>query len=217
MKILLIGATGMIGSRITAEALGRGHEVTAATRSGRADGLPEHQALTALALDATTPGKVAQAAAGHDAVISAVSPPRDGSDPAAPLLATYKSLVEGLRTAGVHRLLVVGGAGSLKTASGQDRVDTPDFPAMYKAESLAQREVLRLLRAEVGDDLDWTYVSPADEIAPGERTGTFRLGGDDLLIAEDGTSFISAEDYAVALVDEAEKSTAIRRRITVAY
>ncbi|MBX9397582.1 NAD(P)-dependent oxidoreductase [Streptomyces sp. TRM72054] len=217
MKILLIGATGMIGSRITAEALGRGHEVTAATRSGRADGLPEHQALTALALDATEPGKVAQAAAGHDAVISAVSPPRDGSDPAAPLLATYKSLVEGLRTAGVHRLLVVGGAGSLKTASGQDRVDTPDFPAMYKAESLAQREVLRLLRGEVGDDLDWTYVSPADEIAPGERTGTFRLGGDDLLIAEDGTSFISAEDYAVALVDEAEKSTAIRRRITVAY
>ncbi|WP_149826175.1 NAD(P)-dependent oxidoreductase [Streptomyces tailanensis] len=216
MKILLIGATGMIGSRVTAEALGRGHEVTAATRSGRADALPENQALTVLALDATVPGKVSQAAAGHDVVISAVSPPRDGSDPAAPLLATYKSLVEGLRIAGVHRLLVVGGAGSLKTASGQDRVDTPDFPAMYKAESLAQREVLRLLRTEM-TDLDWTYASPADEIAPGERTGTFRLGGDDLLIAEDGTSFISAEDYAVALVDEAEKSTAIRRRITVAY
>ncbi|MFE7902334.1 NAD(P)-dependent oxidoreductase [Streptomyces sp. NPDC057424] len=217
MKILLIGATGMIGSRVTAEALGRGHEVTAATRSGRADALPEHHALTVLALDATAPGKVAQAAAGHDAVISAVSPPRDGSDPTAPLLATYRSLVEGLRTGGVHRLLVVGGAGSLRTASGRDRVDTPDFPAMYKAEALAQREVLHLLRAEVRDDLDWTYVSPADEIAPGERTGTFRLGGDDLLIAEDGTSFISAEDYAVALVDEAEKSTAIRRRITVAY
>lgn len=217
MKILLIGATGMIGSRITAEALGRGHEVTAASRSGRADGLPEHQALTVLALDASVPGKVAQAAAGHDVVVSAVSPPRDGSDPAAPLLATYTSLAEGLRIAGVPRLLVVGGAGSLKTASGQDRVDTPDFPAMYKVESLAQREVLRLLRTEVGDALDWTYVSPADEIAPGERTGAFRLGGDDLLIAEDGTSFISAEDYAVALIDEAENGAAIRRRITVAY
>ncbi|MGC9544795.1 NAD(P)-dependent oxidoreductase [Streptomyces sp. UG1] len=216
MKILLIGATGMIGSRIAAEALSRGHEVTAATRSGSAAALPEHPALTPLTLDASTPGKVAQAAAGHDAVISAVSPPRDGSDPAAPLLATYTSLVEGLRIAGAHRLLVVGGAGSLKTSSGRDRVDTPDFPAMYKAESLAQREVLRLLRAEV-TDLNWTYVSPADEIAPGERTGTFRLGGDDMLIAADGTSFISAEDYAVALVDEAEKSTAIRRRITVAY
>lgn len=216
MKILLIGATGMIGSRIAAEALSRGHEVTAASRSGSADALPQHPKLTALALDASVADKVAQAAAGHDVVISAVSPPRDGSDPATPLLATYRSLTDGLRTAAVRRLVVVGGAGSLKTASGQDRVDTSDFPAMYKAESLAQREVLRLLRAEV-TDLDWTYVSPADEIAPGERTGTFRLGGDDLLTAEDGTSFISAEDYAVALVDEAENNSAIRRRITLAY
>ncbi|MET8982762.1 NAD(P)-dependent oxidoreductase [Streptomyces sp. NPDC004539] len=216
MKILLIGATGMIGSRVAAEALSRGHEVTAATRSGLADALSARPALTVLALDASVSGKVAQAAAGHDVVISAVSPPRDGSDPAAPLLATYTSLVTGLRDAGVRRLVVVGGAGSLRTASGRDRVDTPDFPEMYKAESLAQREVLRLFRDQV-TDLDWTYVSPADEIAPGERTGTFRIGGDDLLTAEDGTSFISAEDYAVALVDEAEKSTAIRRRITVAY
>ncbi|MFJ9900860.1 NAD(P)-dependent oxidoreductase [Streptomyces sp. NPDC091280] len=216
MKILLIGATGMIGSRIAAEALDRGHQVTAATRSGRADALPEHPALSGLALDASVSGKVDQAAARHDVVISAVSPPRDGSDPAVPLLATYTSLIAGLRTAGVRRLVVVGGAGSLKTASGRDRVDTPDFPELYKQESLAQREVLRLLRAEV-NDLDWTYVSPADEIAPGERTGVFRLGGDELLTAEDGTSFITAEDYAVALVDEAEKSTAIRRRITIAY
>ncbi|SPF07202.1 NAD(P)-dependent oxidoreductase [Streptomyces sp. MA5143a] len=216
MKILLIGATGMIGSRIAAEALSRGHAVTAATRSGGVDALPEHPELTVRTLDASAADQVARAAAGHDVVISAVSPPRDGSDPAAPLLATYRSLTDGLRTAAVHRLVVVGGAGSLRTASGRDRVDTPDFPAMYKAESLAQREVLRLLRAEA-TDLDWTYVSPADEIAPGERTGTFRLGGDDLLTAEDGTSFISAEDYAVALVDEAEKSAAIRRRITLAY
>jgi putative NADH-flavin reductase len=113
-------------------------------------------------------------------------------------------------------MVVVGGAGSLKTSSGLDRVDTPDFPAMYKAESLAQREVLRLLRAEM-TDLDWTYVSPADEIAPGERTSTFRLGGDELLTAADGTSSISAEDYAIALVDEAENNRAIRRRITLAY
>ncbi|MFD4510643.1 NAD(P)-dependent oxidoreductase [Streptomyces sp. NPDC058457] len=206
MKILLIGATGMIGSRVAAEASARGHEVTAATRSGR----------TGITLDVTDPGQVAEAAAGHDAVVSAVSPPRDGSDPAAPLLAAYRSLLDGLRTAGVRRLLVVGGAGSLRTASGQDRVDTPGFPAIYKAESLAQREVLRLLRVEA-DDLDWTYVSPADEIAPGERTGTFQLGWDDLLTAEDGSSFISAEDYAVALVDELEKGVAIRRRMTLAY
>ncbi|MEU1162484.1 NAD(P)H-binding protein [Streptomyces sp. NPDC005921] len=206
MKILLIGATGMIGSRIAAEASARGHEVTAATRSGR----------TGITLDVTDPGRVAEAAAGHDAAVSAVSPPRDGSNPAAPLLAAYRSLLDGLRTADVRRLLVVGGAGSLRTASGQDRVDTPDFPVIYKAESLAQREVLRLLRADA-DDLDWTYVSPADEIAPGERTGTFQLGRDDLLTAEDGSSFISAEDYAVAVVDELENRYAIRRRITLAY
>ncbi|TDB74389.1 NAD(P)-dependent oxidoreductase [Micromonospora sp. KC723] len=216
MKILVIGATGMIGSRIVAEALNRGHQVTAASRSGRSDGLPTDPTLTAVALDAAAPSAVAEQPAGHDAVISAVSPPRDGSDPAAPLLGTYRSLVEGLRTAGVRRLIAVGGAGSLKTASGQDRVDNPDFPAIYKAEALAQRDLLNLLRAEA-TDLDWTYVSPADHIAPGERTGTFRRGGDQLLAATDGSSFISAEDYAVALVDEFETNDNIRRRITVAY
>ncbi|MFF5985169.1 NAD(P)-dependent oxidoreductase [Streptomyces olindensis] len=121
-----------------------------------------------------------------------------------------------MSTAGVRRLVVVGGAGSLKTASGLDRVDTPDFPAPYKGEALAHREVLRLLRAEA-DDLEWTCLSPADEIAPGERTGTFLLGADELLTAEDGSSFISAEDYAVALADEVEKGGAIRRRVTLAY
>jgi uncharacterized protein len=141
---------------------------------------------------------------------------RTGSDPIPALLTTYRSVIEGLRTAGVRRLVVVGGAGSLKTASGQDRVDEPDFPVIYKAESLAQREVLILLRTQP-TGLDWTYISPADHIAPGERTGTFRLGGDQMLTAADGTSFISAEDYAVALVDELEKSEAIGNRITVAY
>ncbi|MGC7101747.1 NAD(P)-dependent oxidoreductase [Amycolatopsis lurida] len=216
MKILLIGATGMIGSRVTTEALGRGHQITAATRSGRVDALPADLALTTVALDASAPSQVAERATGHDAVVSAISPPRDGSDPAPVLLAAYRSVVEGLRAAGVRRLVVVGGAGSLKTASGQDRVDEPDFPAVYKAESLAQREVLTFLRDEV-TDLDWIYLSPADEIAPGERTGTFRLGGDRMLVAADGSSFISAEDYAVALVDELEKNEAVRSRVTVAY
>lgn len=216
MKMLLIGATGVIGSRIAAEALRRDHQVTAATRSGRTDALPHNPAMSTIALDATDPAEVADAAAGHDAVVSAVSPPRDGSDPAAPLLTIYRCLTAALRTAGVPRLVVVGGAGSLKTASGADRVDTTDFPAIYKTESLAQREVLRLLRAE-GADLDWTYISPADEIAPGERTGRFQLGSDELLFDQGGRSFISAEDYAVALIDELETGRAVRRRITVAH
>lgn len=215
MKILVIGATGMVGSRVVAELLQRDHTVTAATRSGAADNLPEGVSAT-IALDATDSSAVAQAAAGYDAVVSAVSPPRDGSEPTGPLLEIYRSLVAGLRDAGVRRLLVVGGAGSLTAPSGQDRVDESDFPALYKGEALAQREVLRFFRAEV-DDLDWTYVSPADGIAPGERTGAFQLGEDELLFAEDGSSFISAEDYAVALVDELEQGKAVRRRITLAY
>uniref|UniRef100_UPI000B10B595 NAD(P)-dependent oxidoreductase n=1 Tax=Actinomadura kijaniata TaxID=46161 RepID=UPI000B10B595 len=123
---------------------------------------------------------------------------------------------EGLREAGVRRLVVVGGAGSLEVAPGTRLVDTPDFPAIYKNESLAQAELLQVIRAEAGD-LDWTYVSPAAEIAPGERTGTFRTGGDRLLADAAGDSRISAEDYAVALVDELEKPQAVGRRITVAY
>jgi uncharacterized protein len=216
MKILVIGATGMIGSRAVAEALGRGHQVTAASRSGGSDGLPTDPNVTAVKLDATVPSAVAERATGHDAAICAVSPPRDGSDPAGPLLTTYRSLVQGLRTAGVRRLIVVGGAGSLKTGSGPDLVDTPDFPPVYRPEALAQRDLLTVLRSEV-TDLDWTYVSPAAEISPGTRTATFRRGGDQLLTAADGSSFISAEDYAVALLDAAENDDAIRRRITVAY
>ncbi len=163
MKILVIGATGMIGTRIVAEALGRGHQITAASRTGQTETTPTDPTLTAVTLDASTPSAVAEHAAGHDAVISAISPPRDGSDPTAALLTTYRSLLEGLRIAGVSRLIAVGGAGSLQTESGQDLVDTPDFPA------------------------------------------------------PDGTSFISAEDYAAALVDQLDSDGPLRCRMTVAY
>ncbi|WP_268245573.1 NAD(P)-dependent oxidoreductase [Planomonospora parontospora] len=111
---------------------------------------------------------------------------------------------------------VVGGAGSLAAAPGVRLVDTPDFPAVYKGEALAQAELLELVRAQAGD-LDWTYVSPAIVIEPGERTGSYRRGGDQVLADADGRSLISAEDYAVALVDELETGQAVGRRITVAY
>ncbi|WP_084958811.1 NAD(P)-dependent oxidoreductase [Thermoactinospora rubra] len=207
MKILLIGATGMIGSRIAAEARGRGHEVTGATRSG---------AQGTVALQASDAEAVAEAAKGHDAVVLAVSPPRDGSDPSGPTLAAGRGVLDGARKAGVSRLVVVGGAGSLEVAPGQRLVDQPYFPELYKAEALAAAELLGVIRAEAGD-LDWTYISPAAVIEPGERTGRFRLGGDRLLTDAEGNSLISAEDYAVALVDELEQGNAIRRRITVAY
>ncbi|TDD82248.1 NAD-dependent epimerase/dehydratase family protein [Actinomadura darangshiensis] len=207
MRILLIGATGMVGRRIAAEAGARGHEVTGVTRSGN-EGTAKAEASDAAA--------VAALAGGHDAVVVSVPPPRDGSETRGPLLATTAGVLDGLRRAGVRRLVVVGGAGSLEVAPGVRLVDTPDFPALYKGESLAAAEQLGVIRAEAGD-LDWTYISPAAVIEPGERTGTFRLGGDQLLTDADGDSRISAEDYAVALVDELEKNNAVQRRITVAY
>lgn len=207
MKILLIGATGMIGSRVAAEARDRGHEVTGTTRGG-ADGTTK--------LTATDTAAVAALAAGHDAVVLAIAPPRDGSEPSGPLLAAGRAVLDGLREAGVRRVVVVGGAGSLEIAPGARLVDEPHFPELYKAEALAQAELLELIRKEA-DDLEWTYVSPAGVIEPGERTGAFRLGGDQFMMDGEGNSQISAEDYAIALVDELENGNAVGRRISVAY
>ncbi|HEX2312174.1 MAG TPA: NAD(P)H-binding protein [Thermomonospora sp.] len=207
MRIALIGATGMIGGRVAAEARSRGHEVTGAARGGR-DGTR--------ALDASDADAVADLAKGQDALVLAVAPPRDGSEPSGPLLEVGRAVLDGLRRAGVRRLVVVGGAGSLEAAPGTRLVDTPGFPEMYKAEALAQADLLALIRAEAAD-LDWTYISPAAVIEPGERTGGYRVGGDTLLTDANGDSTISAEDYAVALVDELEQPKAIGRRITVAY
>jgi uncharacterized protein len=200
MKILLFGATGMIGQRIATELADRGHEVTGVSRSGPVKG-DVHDAAT-LAKD-------------YDAVVSAISPPRDGTEPEGPFLDAYRALIQGVREAGVRRLIVVGGAGSLKIAPGLDLVDTPDFPEIYKKEALAQRAALGLFHQV--DDLDWTYISPAAEIAPGERTGVYRIGGEELLVDDEGRSFITAEDYAVAIADELENGAHPRKRITVAY
>ncbi|MER6125029.1 NAD(P)H-binding protein [Streptomyces sp. NPDC001795] len=211
MRIVLFGATGMVGSRIAAEAAQRGHRVTTVSRSGRSP-VP---GATATAADATDPAKVATLAAGADAVASACAPPRDGSDPKEPFLALNRSLVQGTRDAGVPRLVVVGGAGSLEIAPGQALCDQPGFPEAYLAEALSHRDVLEYYRTI--DDLDWTYVSPAAEIAPGERTGRFRVDDDRLLTDADGNSRISAEDYAVAFVDELEQGAHPRARMSVAY
>ncbi|MEV0091460.1 NAD(P)-dependent oxidoreductase [Streptomyces sp. NPDC050738] len=214
MKILLFGATGMVGSRITAEAVRRGHTVTAATRSGRSpEGTTE--GLTLVTADASDPARVAELAEGHDVVASALAPPRDGSAPSGPFVAANKALIEGVRASGVPRLIVVGGAGSLEVAPGVQLVTTPGFPDAVKPEALAHGDVLDLYRTV--DDLDWTYISPAALIQPGDRTGSYRLGGDQLLADAEGNSHISAEDYAVAFVDELEMPTHPKSRICVAY
>ncbi|SHG56656.1 NAD(P)-dependent oxidoreductase [Streptoalloteichus hindustanus] len=210
MKLVLIGATGMIGSRVLDEAVRRGHTVTAVARNTA--GLAERAGVTARTGSVFDAGFLADVAAGADVVISAISP---RVSPEGTLADAARRLLDAARTAGV-RLAVVGGAGSLEVAPGVLLVDTPDFPEAYQAEARAQRDALEVVRAE-GADVEWTFLSPAAEIAPGERTGRFRLGGDQLLVDAAGTSRISAEDYAVALLDEVEKPAHTRQRFTVAY
>src|SRR5260221_8607435 len=203
MKIALIGATGFIGSRLLAEALQRGHQVTAIVRNP--EKLPQKAGLTPQRGDVYDQTGLAKLLAGHDVVISAVHFLQ--SDPA--------KLIAAVKQSGVKRYLVVGGAGSLQVAPGKDLVDTPQFPTEYKAEAGKGRDFLNFLRSETG--LDWSFLSPSALIQPGTRTGKFRLGTDQLLVAADGSSAISAEDYAVALLDEVEKPQHSRQRFTVGY
>jgi putative NADH-flavin reductase len=213
MKIVLFGATGMVGSPIAAEAVRRGHEVVAVSRSG---GAPvDSPLLTAVAADATSAGTVAELTQGADVVASAVVPPRDSRDPRAPFFAMYDALLDGARAGGVRRVVIVGGAGSLQVAPDTVLKDTPGFPAELKAEAQAHADLLANL--DEVDDPDWTYISPAANIAPGERTGTFRVGGDALLTDAEGNSRISTEDYAVAFIDEIETAGHPKTRISVAY
>jgi uncharacterized protein len=214
VKIVVFGASGAIGRAVTAELLIRGHTVTAATRSGAPiEGLVV-QVVTG---DASAPDSVAKLAAGQDAVVSAVGPRRGTcEDPEECLLGAARGLAEGLRRAGVRRLVVVGGSGSLEVTPGQRLIDRPDFPSAWKAAALAHARALDEVYRGI-DDLDWTYISPAPTIEPGERTGEFRVGGDGLLVDDAGESRISVPDFAIAFVDELEDGEAFRRRITVAY
>lgn len=205
-KILLIGSTGMIGSRIAAEARSRGISLTEANRSG-GEGK--------LALDASDSTALAAAAHGHDAIVVAISPPRDGSAPAPALLEVGASVIDAARTADVSRVLVVGGAGSLDVGDGSKVVDQAWFPEEVKAEALAHGELLELWQTQAGD-LAWTYLSPPPMITPGERTGTYNVGIDQIVANENGESTVSAEDYAVALIDELDAGSHVRRRFTVA-
>lgn len=202
MKVALIGATGNAGSRILGELTRRGHAVTAVVRNP--EKVPGQPGVTAKKGDVFDPAGLAALLRGHDAVISAVH--FTASDPV--------KLIEAVRASGVKRYLVVGGAGSLEVAPGKKLIDTPEFPAAYKAEAAAGGVFLDLLRQE--KELDWTFLSPSAMFVPGERTGKFRLGTDQLLTNEKGSS-ISFEDYAIALIDELEDPKHSRRRFTVGY
>lgn len=206
MRIVVFGAGGMIGSRVVAEALSRGHEVTGVTRSGTDGG---RAGCTAVAADALDPGAVAQVAAGHDVAVTATK----SADRIGDLVA---ALLDGLARAGVPRLIQVGGAGSLLLPDGSRLVDSPDFPAEWHDEAAAMADALEDYRA-AETPVDWSYVSPAPIIQPGERTGVFRVGGDEVPAgAGDGPASVSAEDFAVAILDEAETPAHVRVRFNVA-
>ena len=213
MKVVVFGITGAIGQAIARELLARGHTVTGVNRTGAP---VEDLVAQVEAGDARDPDSVARHAAGADAVVSAVGPRRGMDEPGYVILGAAHGLAAGLRQAGVRRLVVVGGAGSLEAAPGQRLLDGPDFPAAWKPAALAHAGALDFYRGV--DELDWTFVSPADHIEPGERTGNFRVGGDQLLRDKAGLSRISIPDFAIAVANEVEAAgTDLRRRITVAY
>jgi putative NADH-flavin reductase len=213
MKIALIGATGFVGSAILKEAVDRGHEVAAIVRNP--DKLTPHAKLHPKKGDVYNEDEVVRLVTGHDAVISAFNPGWSNPDIYNQQVKGARSIINGVKKAGVKRLLFVGGAGSLEVKPGIQSVDLPEFPAEYKQGALATREALNMLRKEVS--LEWSFLSPSADLSPGKRTGKFRLGTDQLLTSAQGESRISVEDYAMAMIDEVEMPKHIRRRFTVGY
>jgi putative NADH-flavin reductase len=200
MKIAILGATGRAGSEIAAELARRGHDVLAISRKPG----PVADHIAPLALDASDSAALTAALRGQDAVVSAMR----FADTDAP------ALIGAVTASGVPRFLVVGGAASLKTGDGKRLFDSPHFPDAYRAEAGAGIAFLDALKASDGPD--WTFLSPAMVFDTGPRTGTYRVGKDDLLTDKDGNSFISFADYAIAMADEIETPRHHRERFAVA-
>lgn len=216
MKIALIGATGFVGAPLVAELLQRGHQVTALARDPSK--LAARPQLSARALDVNDPDAVAAAVKGHDAVISAFNPGWDAPGLYELFTKGHDAIVAGVEQSGVKRLLVVGGAASLFVAPGVQLFDTPEFPSHVPANVIpgarAARDALTRLRSNT--TLDWTFLSPPALLAPGERTGKYRVGGEQLLMAGAAPAGISVADLGVAIADEIETPKHIRARFTVA-
>ena len=213
MKIALIGASGFIGSALREEALRRGHQVTALVSQ------PDKLNATATNLsvkqvDVQNTAQLTEALTDADVVISAFSGHAQ-DDIRGYYVQGVKSIIAAVKAADVTRLVIVGGAGSLRVAADTLLIDTPAFPEEYKPTALGAQDALTLLQGESA--LNWTMLSPAAEIFPGERTGQFRLGQDDLLLDDQGNSRISVQDYALALLDEVDHPQHERQRFTLAY
>jgi putative NADH-flavin reductase len=213
MRIALIGPTGFVGSAVLKELLARGHAVVALARDPAK--LPAQTGLTLAKADVYEAGQIADAVKGADAVVSAFNPGWADPDLYNNFLKGTKATFDGVKAAGLRRLLVVGGAGSLYVAPGLQLVDTPEFPAQWKTGASAAREALNLIKEQTS--LDWTFLSPAVHLEPGERRGTYRMALESPVMDANGPAHISVTDLAMAIVDELEKPAHVQRRFTVGY
>ncbi len=216
MKIALIGATGFVGTTILNELVSKGHEVTAIARN--TEKLQASDTVHPVKADVTNEDELANAVKGHDAVISSYNAGWTNPNLYNDFLAGSKAIQSAVKKSGVKRLLIVGGAGSLYVADGLQLIDTPQFPAEWKPGALAARDYLNIIKEE--KELDWTFLSPAIEMhhgTSGVRKGTYRKGLETPVFDENNRSIISAEDMAIAIVDEIEHPQHIRERFTVAY
>jgi len=213
-KILLIGATGNIGQRILHEALRRGYLVTAASRHPEKSDLRDPR-LRVIKGDLLDEGGLSLLVNGYDVVISAISP--NGSSTPEQFKKANDNLITALKGHPNQRLIVVGGAGNTEIAPGLRVVDSPimdSLPEEWKPDIYAHKYVLDHYKES---DLNWTYFSPARDIAPGGRTGKYRLGTGNMIMDANGNSTISMEDYAAALVDEIENKQYIKKQMSIGY
>ena len=214
-KIVIIGATGYVGSAILKEALGRGHQVKAIVRDPSKLTLI-HPHLKVVGGSVSDTDFLSRELAKSDAVISAFNPGWSNPNIYEETLEGYGSILCAVRNSGVHRFLMVGGAGSLLVAPGRQLMDEPDVPKKLLPGIRGMAKVYTdLLLPE--KSVDWVFLSPAANMAPGERTGKFRLGKDELIVDESGDSNISVEDFAVAMIDELEQEKHHQERFTLGY
>lgn len=215
MKIAIIGATGFVGSKLVKEAADRGLQVTAIARNSEKT---ETGNINKVSVDINNVDELSEVLKGHDTVISAYNAGWTNPNIYEDFLAGSRAIQEASKRAGVKRLIVIGGAGSLYTAENRQLVDTEGFPAEIKPGALAARDYLNILKEE--RELDWAFFSPAIEMHPGittGRTGKYRLGKDHPVVDENNVSKLSAEDVAVVLIDEAQHPKHHHQRFTAAY
>lgn len=214
-KIVLIGASGFVGSAILNEALNRGIKVMAVVRNPEGVKISNPD-VTIVKADVSDADTMVEISKGADAVISAFNPGWSNPNIYEETLKVYPQILAGVKKAGVKRLLIVGGAGTLFVAPGLRVVDSGAIPdeIMDGVKSLGEFYLNTLMNEK---DIDWVFFSPAGNIAPGQRTGEFRLGKDDLIVDAEGKSNISVEDYAVAMIDELENPKHHQERFTIGY